>query len=69
MKKKTLFLVLTLMWIFNACIGGYFLYRDFARGGTFFTDPAALSHMLYMGAAMVAALLTFLQFMKYRKDA
>ena len=68
MKKKHLFLLLTVLWIFNACIGGYFLYHDFARMATFSTNPQMLSHMLYMAAAMVAALLTFLQFWKHRSD-
>ena len=68
MKKKTLFLLLTLLWIFNACIGGYFLYGDFARGASFLEDPQMLSHVLYMSVSMLAALLTFLQFVKHRKD-
>ena len=68
MKRKTLFLILTLLWILNVCIGGYFLYGDFARGAGWFQDPQSLAHTLYMGAAMVAALMTFLQFLKYRNE-
>ena len=69
MKKKTLFLLLTLLWVFNACVGGWFLYRDYARLSTFSTDPAMLSHVLYMGTALLAALLTFLQYLRHRNDS
>ena len=69
MKKKHLFLVLTLLWIFNACVGGWFLWQDFTSLSTFSTDPAMLSHVLYMAAALVAALLTFLQFWRHRSDS
>ena len=68
MKKKTLFLLLTLLWVFNACVGGYFLYQDYAKMATFSTDPAMLSHVLYMGTALLAALLTFLQYLRHRND-
>ena len=69
MKKKTLFLLLTLLWVFNACVGGYFLWQDYARMASFRSDPAMLSHVLYMAAALVAALLTFLQFWRHRSDS
>ena len=68
MKKKQLFLLLTVLWIFNAAVGGYFLSQDLARAATVSTDPAMLSHALYMGAALVAAVLTFWQYWRHRKD-
>ena len=68
MKKKQLFLLLTLLWILNAAIGGYFLYGDFAKMRTFTENPQMLSHVLYMAAAMIAAMLTFLQFWRHRND-
>lgn len=68
MKKKQLFLLLTALWVFNAAVGGYFLSQDLAGGATLSSDPAMLSHALYMGAALMAAVLTFWQYMRHRKD-
>lgn len=67
MKKSTLFLILTVMWVLNAGIGGWFLYGDIAAGGSVFSDPKALAHTLYMAAALAAAILTFMQYLKHRK--
>ena len=69
MKKKDLFLLLTLLWLFNAGIGGWFLYQDFARQtGALHTDPTMLAHLLYIVAAALAAVMTFLQYRKHRND-
>lgn len=70
MKKKNLFLLLTVLWLFNAGIGMVSLYMDYQKSGgpAPATDAMILAHGLYMVAALVAAVLTFLQYRKYRKD-
>ena len=70
MKKKHLFLLLTVLWLFNAGVGGVSLYRDFLRDGTaaLMTDAAVLAHLLYMLTALLAAVLTFWQYRKHRAD-
>lgn len=69
MKKKTLFLLLTFLWLFNAGVGGYFLYQDFVnQSGAVHTSPAVLSHALYVVAALVAAGLTFWQYRRHHSE-
>ena len=68
MKKKHLFLLLCLLWLFNIGVGVYFICQDVAHQSSLTTDPAMLSHVLYLGAAALAAVLTFLQFLKFRRE-
>ncbi len=66
MKKKTLFSLLTVLWLCNAGIAVVSLYLDCQKssGPVPPTDSVFLAHDLYLVAALVAALLTW----KHRGD-
>ena len=68
MKKKHLFLLLAVLWFVNAGIGGFLLYRDFSKMASVASDPAMLSHLLYMIAAVIAAVLVLWQYFRCRKE-
>ena len=69
MKKKNLFLLLTFLWLINAGIGGVSFVMDVMKQGAVSMDSLMLSHLLYMIAALVAAILTFVQYRRHRSDS